>query len=457
MSAGSRSADALVWLAEHGDGPDAGVILYDLLERDDLDEISLQKIIAYALAWLSRHGRTRAAQAVLRALIWRYDLDESAGRAVLAVLDWIADNGDAPPVRFFLKTLLDRHDLDDESLARIVRAALGWLEEHGREAGAQFILRALLSRGDLDEPSAQRAITAALGWLELHGTLPEASFVLPALLGRDELDKSSAKRAVLASLAWLEQHGRDDHADFVFIKVLRSRRASPENAGKAARLAVVWLAQAPPERRSELDRTLSALLHRAAVLDDARLGVVLDETLRWIRETRPPADVIGALLLGLQPAARRLGRLKEIRAFAVEAYVGVPATPVSAAAGTRWQAFRRLCEELTARARDAHSRVDPLFVRSALGAARQQLEQGNPGGATFALPGLIPLSLRAGEPALVDEVRALAEALLRGGALSPGQRRGIATSCFRLLEAGAFPDQAEGERVLGELGIERSP
>jgi hypothetical protein len=488
-----RPKNPFAFLAEHGKELEAGVVLHDLLERDDLDETSLGRAVQHTLAWLKLHGRSREAHLVLRALIRRYDLDDNMGNAARAVLRWIEANGDAPSAKFFLHTLLERHDLDDESLERVLRAALGWLEaradengmdfvlraflarrdldeevfarallaafawleKHGEEPEAHFLLRAILSRDDLDEPSAKHAVAATLGWLSKHGTIPETSFVLPVLLGREELDKSSAKRALLGALAWLSKHSADPYADFVFIKVLRSRRASPQIVKEAAHIALAWFAHAPPERRAELHRTLSALLHRAAVLDDARLSTVLDASFRWIRDARPPAAVISALLLDLQPAARRLNRLQELRAFSTEAFGGRPATPLPATAGTHWKAFRQFCEELTARARDAHSRVDPLFVRSALDATRKQLEQGNPALATFALPGLLPLSIRAGQAMLLDELRALCEELLRGDTLSPGQRRAIATSCFRLLEAGAFPDRAEGERILGELGIRK--
>jgi hypothetical protein len=235
---------------------------------------------------------------------------------------------------------------------------------------------------------------------------------------------------------------------------LWARRIAPDTVRKVVAIAIAWLGLPSVSRAAVRHRTLGALLHRAPLLYDAQLAAVLDDTLRWIREAKPPAGVTGELLHEADVPARRLGRLAELRAFSAEAYAGEPVGVVAPSAASSFKAYRRLAEELTARARNVSAPADPSFVRSVLAAARKQLEKGRVVETTFVLPGLLPLGLRTGDAGLWEEVQALAREVLRDG-LPPGSYRGLTSACFRLVDAGSFADKAEGERLLDELGLHR--
>jgi hypothetical protein len=446
---------ALAWLEANLDAPQAVSAARALLRREDLDEATYARAVSAALAWVERHEAAPPAlgaqapsnadaRALLHDLLGRYDLDDTfVERLFTTTLAWLDRHGADEESDYILRALLYRGDLDGEPAAHARRAALAWLDVHGLTPEAQFALRALLRREELAGDEARRAIKAALAWLDLHKELDEATFVLPLVLGRDGLKKGEPTRVSAAALAWLERHGMEAEADFVHEALLRSHHISPDHQHRAGELALAWFRQAPSERQDRRASVVLSLLRNARRFDDSIVGAAVDEILRWLPGAALSPATHTAMLFELRGVARRIERVAQVRALAESAPVG---TVVPKASRSE---FRRLAEELHARAADTAAPVDVAWLRRALAETERQLDQRAAEAAVSALPGLLPLAARTGSEAFLEDAVALATDAMRAARLEPYQVAGTMRACERLL--GAWPDRAEGERILAEI------
>jgi hypothetical protein len=243
---------------------------------------------APAICWIEDNLDDRSAYRALRGLLDRHDLDdETLARAVTAALAWLDRNEQTGGARLILSDLLARHDLHDEDVDDILDATFAFLDRRGAERESDFVIRALLSRGDLDPEPAARAVTAALAWLDLHGALPEAQFTLRALLRREEMDHDEARRAVKAALAWLDLHRERAEASFV-LPLLLARSGFKKGEGpRVVQAALAWLGRHGTAREAEY--VLGALVRSRHISPDNqhRAG---EAALTWFRATPPERD-----------------------------------------------------------------------------------------------------------------------------------------------------------------------
>jgi hypothetical protein len=446
---------ALAWLEGKLDDPQAVPVVRALLRREDLDEAAYPRAVGLALAWVQQHEASPPAlgaqapsnadaRAILHDLLGRYDLDDAfVERLFATTLAWLDRHGAEEESDYVIRALLSRGDLDGDPAARARTAALAWLDLHGATPEAQFVLRALLRREELAGDEARRAVKAALAWLDLHKELDEATFVLPLVLGRDGLKKGEPQRVSAAALAWLEQHGAEADADFVHAALLRSHHISADHQHRAGELALAWFRQAPHTQQDRRAHVLLSLLRHARRFDDSIVRAAVDETLGWLPGAALPPETHSALLFELRGVARRIERVAQVRALAESAPVG---TVVPKASRSE---FRRLADELTARASDPSTPVDVAWLRRALAETERQLDQHAAASAVSALPGLLPLAARTGSEAFLADAVKLAADAMRAARLEPHQVAGTLRACERLL--GAWPDRAEGARILAQM------
>jgi arsenate reductase-like glutaredoxin family protein len=447
---------AVSWLETHHQNSEARLFLIELLGRDDLKEAA-HACIRLAVNWLEAHRQSLGARLLLNGLLGRDDLKEAASACIRLALHWLEAHHQTPDARFVLKDLLERSDLK-EAATPCIEHALRWLEVHGQTPEARFVLKELLERSDLKEV-APACIGHALRWLDAHGKAEKASFVLQPLLARKDLGAAGAQCNEHV-VRWLEEHGLNSDACYVLYPAL-SRRGDVDPRITTA--TVLWLTHHPEYSRA------AALLD--GVLNDRQLPDAAwqkaAELAAGSMQSRDPAGQ-GRLFVSLLKRPHLLGaRRAELEAQAqawAKAHEKVSTTArvllqrlqQSASRQARGGGFANIINQVNTLT-GASLQASPEFMGTALARAAREVDHGNLKLVSFSLPGLLALAARSGDPALLEQTRQLTQQVMAHRRFDARQRQSLSTACQRLLNSGAWPDRARGEKLLESLGLGMTP
>ncbi|MBL1106100.1 trypsin-like peptidase domain-containing protein [Streptomyces sp. 5-8] len=204
------SAVALAWLDHHPNGTGTSFVLGALLSRPDLPAESVPATLSRAMAWLTPNRLEHAAGVVLFNLLLRRDIDrlDLDGEHVRALFDlsfaWLdRHETDVPMSGRVLGSLLFRTDLEPSETERAVSRALPWARRHLDNHWAERTVRALLRREELDEADRRTVVEMATVWAHTHGEHPIAANVLIELLGRTDLTGEQRSRVEAAGSRWV--------------------------------------------------------------------------------------------------------------------------------------------------------------------------------------------------------------------------------------------------------------
>jgi hypothetical protein len=447
------------WLACCGVESEATFVLGPLLARPDLEAGDAQTAIGHALSWLAieAHRASPEAGFVLHPLLKCSELGtEDAQTAIGHALSWLAIEAHraSPDAKFVLHPLLERSDVGAEDAQTAIGHALSWLamEAHRASPEADFVLRPLLERNDLNSSALARAAEVSILWLESHATNPQASFLLQRCLKNKRLALEQADRVSRVTFTWADANSDHPDVEFVINAFLRGPR-NDNFLRHAIVLAVSWWRsnRARPDR----DFTLNSLLIHWKLLGDTVLDEIVADALAWLRERQRRSVEAAPFLKRLHQATHGTAWSVQVADLATHYGVSLDDGEVAGgpATGRQISPFRELTADIDRMARRADGPVSVEFVRRALDEVGERVEAGASAAAGWALPGLLPLAARTGDTAQLNEATVLAKRIVP--TLTPSQRTGLSYACYRLVDAGAWPDATIAIALLNSIGIPR--
>ncbi|MBM7113363.1 hypothetical protein [Archangium primigenium] len=431
---------ALRWLGVNGRGFKACFVLARLLGREHLSPEQVSNAHAWALLWLDLHGLHPQAPYVLGPLLKREDLTpKDAASLRRRALSWLSVHARTHSACYVLPPLLVRTDLLAAECESACAHALVWLRSFRGDVEASFVLTALVRREEPSPEVAREVITEALAWLKRHHDHSHASWVLRVCLQSPHLDAERVEQVLDATVVWVETRPSVAYCDSVLARALRFKQAPPALLRRLARLGIEWLKQTPDdEDRHDM---LTQLLPHGALLSPDELLFVANDAVRWVKALPPEKDTF----LDLMRIVRRATRSLDL--FVKTPFSGWKPGPAAPSK------MRVLSAELRKHLPPQGEPVSTDFLRGALLRIREQRTVESLSGRVHALTLLLPLAANTADAELVDGVESALLKDLQSDMLEPYQINGTRKGCLKLLEEGAWKDEAQGRRSLQRLGL----
>jgi hypothetical protein len=479
----------IAWLEENPLHPRADFVISGLLRRNEVEVSDRRLVMSLGLDWLHHTPIRDDRDYALSSMLWNADLFDEQGRAYLTndILDWLL--------------LAPR---SEDTVQRLETGLRRLAQQHPQEAwvtSSKRVAASLLTQLvqdlnrhalNLSEPVSKERSEAAMSYVDnaLASNHPVAAgYLLAPLLPlaardgdavfRDRVD-GQLERFLAEPTMTLRSRLGFANACFDLVKAgaWPNREAAEESLAQLGinRFGYLLVPRELAEGlRDPAKAPTEALLLRA--LRDAELTL----------ERGRPAPA-GYLLQFLLPLAARYGdpeiasRLRR----ATERFWGALELSTQrtgfAAACYRvidrgdWpdsEAGEQLLAELGIHRPDGG---DPQYVAlkrelaECLGSGRKpttellalaviqaerSLARGRSSSVGYLLGPILPLAARLDDPALSSVVHSLIRRFLSEPGLTEKTRLGFASSCYRDVDEGAWPERAAAERLLEELGIRR--
>jgi hypothetical protein len=481
----------LAWLESFGDRVEARFVLDSLLSREDLKPDEVQFAEARAIEWLKANREGVGEDFLLKNLLSRNDL--SAGNFLetqLFAANWVRAHPLEANASFLLKRLLSQKGLAPKVAQAAADSGVVWFEANAAHPQADFVFSRLLRRPELDGERRLQVTRLGIEWLRRAPMRDDRDFALSSLLWNARLlDEDERQFLAQDTSSWLALMPRAGETVMRLETALR--RVAREHAKES------WVASVGGWERSEAFEFLSLTDELAERLQEESVP-----TVTWLASALQQVELqlqrdhphwVGYALQCLLPLTARVaerGIGERVRALS-ERFWGDPTLPPKSRAGFASACYRYLDEgawpdreagekvlaelgikrpsagssdgpeifqltrELAERLRVPMSIPTEDWIKNVIDQTELALEGDHPAFAGYPLPCLLPLAAHVAEREIGERVRELVARFLGEPTLTPKNRTGFASACYRYLDEGAWPDREAGERVLASLGIER--